>query len=51
MKKASESKKRSDVDLTRNEDDRGAASKPISLVPLSFDEALNGLLVVKPEWV
>jgi hypothetical protein len=49
MKKASESKKRGDVDLTRSEDDRGAASKPISLAPLSFDEALDGLLGVKPE--
>ena len=32
-----------------HEEPQGAASKPISLAPLSFEEALDGLLGVKPE--
>lgn len=36
-------------DGRRREEVTGGASKPISLAPLSFDEALDGLLGVKPE--
>lgn len=36
---------RSDVET----DKTGTASKPVSLAPLTFDEALDGLLGVKPE--
>jgi hypothetical protein len=32
----------------KKEETQGAASKPISLAPLKFDDALSGLLNVKP---
>ena len=35
---------------SHSEDEKqGGASKPVSLAPLTFDEALDGLLAVKPE--
>lgn len=32
----------------KKEEEQGSASKPISLAPLKFDDALAGLLKVKP---
>lgn len=41
--------KKADKGGHQREETIGGASKPISLAPLSFDEALEGLLGVRPE--
>lgn len=45
MKKASSGSKKGEAEA---EEHKGP-SKPVSLAPLTFDEALDGLLGVKPE--
>ncbi len=48
MKETKQERKQTKRDAVLLEEPKGA-SKPISLRPLSFDEALEGLLGVKPE--
>lgn len=44
MKREKRTDRSKDEHATHEEDQQGSASKPISLHPLSFEEALGGLL-------